>query len=88
MGLDIRIPMGLLFTITGALMTGYGFITRGSPIYAKSLGVNLNLDWGLVMLAFGIVMLWLGRRGQKRMARETEKQSFKLPGARSKHGSL
>lgn len=85
MGLDIRIPMGLLFTITGALMTGYGFITRGSPIYAKSLGVNLNLDWGLVMLAFGIVMLWLGRRGQKRMAEPVEKRSEPLPGAKRDH---
>jgi hypothetical protein len=44
MGLDIRIPLGLLFLATGGIMSVYGFLTRGSAIYEKSLGVNLNLD--------------------------------------------
>ena len=86
MGLDIRLPMGLLFLITGGLMAGYGAITHGSAIYARSMGVDINLGWGLVLFAFGLVMFLLGRRAQMRMAREIEKQSFKLPGAKSKHG--
>ena len=61
MGLDIRLPLGLMFLITGALMTGYGLFTRGSEIYLKSDGMNINLIWGLVMLLFGLVMYLLGR---------------------------
>ena len=64
MGLDIRIPIGLMFVIFGILVGGYGLATGGSEIYQRhSLGININLWWGLAMLAFGAVMLVLGRRG-------------------------
>jgi uncharacterized membrane protein YoaK (UPF0700 family) len=66
MNLDLRIPMGLLFTIVGGIMSIYGFFTRGSAIYARSAGMNINLAWGLVMLIFGITMYTLGRRADKR----------------------
>lgn len=62
MGLDIRIPLGLIFLIIGGIMTVFGFITRGTGIYAKSLDVNLNLIWGSIMLVFGLVMFVVGRR--------------------------
>ena len=62
MGLDIRLPLGLIFLVIGGIMTGYGFVTRHSAIYGRSLDVNLNLDWGLVMLLFGAVMYLVGRR--------------------------
>ncbi len=62
MGLDIRIPLGLIFLITGGMMAVYGFFTRGSELYAKSMGVNLNLTWGALMFAFGLVMYLVGRR--------------------------
>ncbi len=61
MGLDIRTPIGLMFSIFGVLLTGYGLATSGSPIYERSLGNNINLEWGVVLLLFGGVMLWLGR---------------------------
>ncbi len=67
MGLDIRIPIGLMFTIFGALLVIYGLLTNGDTLYSQhSLGINVNLRWGLVMLAFGAVMIWLGRRGTTR----------------------
>ena len=63
MGLDIRIPLGLIFLVTGGLMSVYGFITRGNAaIYEKSMGINLNLTWGLIMFVFGLVMFLIGRR--------------------------
>jgi len=65
MGLDIRTPIGLMFGIFGLLLTGYGFLTRGSDIYQRSLGYNINLEWGVVLLVFGVVMLYLGRKGAK-----------------------
>ena len=61
MGLDIRTPIGLMFAIFGLLLAGYGLATSGSPIYERSLGYNVNLEWGAVLLVFGCVMLWLGR---------------------------
>lgn len=62
MGLDIRFPIGLLFGITGLILLVYGAMTRGSGIYLMSEGVNLNLIWGAVMLLFGVVMTFLGRK--------------------------
>jgi hypothetical protein len=62
MGLDIRIPLGLIFLITGGMMTVYGLFTRHSAIYERSMGVNVNLIWGIVMLVFGLVMFIAGRR--------------------------
>jgi hypothetical protein len=63
-GLDIRYPIGGLFTVLGLLLTGYGAATAGNVgAYERSLSVNVNLWWGLVMLAFGAVMLWSAWRG-------------------------
>ena len=63
MGLDIRIPLGLIFLIIGGIMAVFGIFTYGnSAIYDKSLGVNLNLAWGGIMFAFGAVMFLVGKR--------------------------
>jgi hypothetical protein len=62
MHLDIRLPIGLLFTVLGVLLAGYG-VTSNPAIYQRSLGHNVNLLWGLALLAFGVVMLLFGRRG-------------------------
>jgi hypothetical protein len=69
MTLDLRIPMGLMFTLVGVILVAFGFATNGNTeLYARSLGINANLWWGLVLLVFGQVMFQLGRRSQKRMA--------------------
>ena len=65
MGLDIRLPIGALFAIIGVLLTGYGLVSDRA-IYARSLGVNVNLWWGLVLILFGAIMLGLARRRQRR----------------------
>ncbi len=65
MSLDVRIPIGLLFAILGALLAVYG-IASDAAIYQASLGINVNLWWGLVMLVFGALMLALGWRGARR----------------------
>jgi len=64
MKLDLRLPIGLMFAIFGAMLTLYGLVSSDA-IYATSLGINVNLWWGLVLLAFGVVMLVLGRRGTR-----------------------
>jgi len=69
MNLDLRLPMGLMFSIVGIILTGFGLATNGNmALYARSLGINANLWWGLVLLAFGQTMFLMGRRGQKRLA--------------------
>lgn len=62
MGLDIRLPIGLMFALLGGLLSIYG-ITSDKAVYARSLGHNVNLGWGVVLLIFGLGMLWLGRKG-------------------------
>ena len=62
MQLDIRLPIGLMFTVIGLLLVVFGAIADKS-IFKASLGINVNLWWGLVMLVFGIIMFLLGRRG-------------------------
>jgi len=50
--LDLKLPIGGLIGGYGALLTAYGLLTPKS-MYAVSLGINLNLIWGLLMLAVG-----------------------------------
>jgi hypothetical protein len=66
MGFDIRMPIGMLFTLFGILLIGYGAATQGSAMYAEhSLGVNVNVWWGGVLLAFGLAMIGLTRIRRK-----------------------
>lgn len=65
MGLDIRIPIGSLFTVLGALLTGYGLLSNPA-IYRRSLGIDINLWWGVVLLVFGLAMLALAWRAVRR----------------------
>jgi len=65
MNFDLRLPLGLLFGFYGVVLTAYGLISNGdTKLYAKSLGININLIWGLVLAAFGIFMLLLAWRAR------------------------
>jgi hypothetical protein len=55
MRFDIRWPLGALFTLLGALLAGYGITAAHGA--ARSLGINVDLWWGLVLAAFGIMTL-------------------------------
>jgi hypothetical protein len=65
MRFDLRLPIGLMFTIVGVLLTGWGMVSD-EAIYQRSLGLNVNLWWGLVLLVFGLAMLGLAVRGSRR----------------------
>jgi hypothetical protein len=77
--LDLRWPIGGLFTALGLLLGGYGLATAGDPAhYARSMSVNVNLWWGSFMLLFGVVLLLSASRAGRR--------SSLLPADRSPEG--
>lgn len=60
MGLDIKYPIGLMFTLLGIVLTIYGLATLSDPaMYQKSFQININLWSGIGMLIFGLFMLSL-----------------------------
>jgi hypothetical protein len=67
MRLDIRLPIGLLFSICGILLVLFGAASN-RQLYERSLNININLWWGLAMLVFGVIMLLLGKRGSRHAA--------------------
>jgi hypothetical protein len=61
MDLDIRLPMGWFFALLGALLVIFG-LAGNRAIYERSLGINVNLIWGLVLVVFGVAMVALALR--------------------------
>ena len=65
MNFDLRIPVGMMFTIFGLILIGVGSFGDAS-LREQSLGINMNLWWGVVQLVFGAAMLFFGWRGTSR----------------------
>ena len=96
MNFDLRLPIGIMFSLFGALLVIFGAVS-GKEIYdTHSLGININLIWGAVLLVFGAFMLlltWRASRkprpgeGSKTSRRdETGGSSFQLRQAARRHG--
>ncbi|MBC7894135.1 MAG: hypothetical protein H7066_01920 [Cytophagaceae bacterium] len=69
--LDLRYPIGGLFVALGLILTGYGIATSGNTaMYARSTALNVNLWWGLVMLAFGGLFIAMAMRAARRATRD------------------
>ena len=64
MNFDLRLPIGMMFSLFGAMLTTYGLLADPA-VFKKSLGVNIDLGWGLFMLAFGLLMLVFALRARK-----------------------
>jgi hypothetical protein len=60
--LDLRLPSGLFFVLTGAIVAGAGLIAPGNA--APLQRANVNLYSGIVMLCFGAILLLLARRAR------------------------
>jgi hypothetical protein len=67
MGLDIRWPIGLMFSLIGVLLTGNGLF-NGSNSATKIDGQQINVDliWGIVLLVFGLLMVIFAYRGARK----------------------
>jgi uncharacterized membrane protein HdeD (DUF308 family) len=60
--LDLRLPTGWFFSLAGVILLAMGIF---SPDRAALTDANVNLYCGLFMVAFGVMMLLLARRGRK-----------------------
>lgn len=65
MHLDIRYPIGIMFALFGVVLLGYGLVSDPA-LYQRSLNININLWWGIVLLAFGGIMLTFAWRSRSR----------------------
>jgi intracellular septation protein A len=74
MGLDIRWPIGLMFTLIGLMLVISGAVSKAED-YQRSLGININLYWGLLLLVFGGWMLTMAIKGGRKAAEEIRKRA-------------
>ncbi|HJP84906.1 MAG TPA: hypothetical protein VJ852_02900 [Gemmatimonadaceae bacterium] len=64
---DIRLPIGVLFLLLGGVLTIFGIVTKSdTQLYARSENLSINLWWGLVMLIFGALMFYFGKKAKER----------------------
>ena len=66
MDLDVRFPIGLMFSLFGTILAVFGLVSDPRIYREHSLGINVNLGWGLVLLPFGVSMLVLALRARRR----------------------
>lgn len=66
MNFDLRIPIGIMFSLFGLILTVFGAVSDKSIYQTHSLGININLTWGVVLLLFGALMLTLAWRAGKK----------------------
>jgi len=64
MNFDLRLPIGIMFSLFGAMLVIFGAVSKQEIYDEHSLGININLAWGTVLLAFGILMLFLTWRAR------------------------
>ena len=61
--LDLRVPSGVFFALTGAILIVHSMILPG--LRARMTDANVNLYSGVVMLAFGALLLGLAARSRR-----------------------
>jgi len=79
MELDVRLPIGGMFSMFGVLLAAYGLVSDPSIYEQHSLGINVNLGWGLVLLLFGATMLGLALRARQRRHVQQPEQAVPPP---------
>ena len=78
MNFDLRLPIGIMFSLFGAMLVIFGVVSNKEIYETHSLGININLAWGAVLLVFGAAMLFLTWRGRGKPA-QTPHQNHKQP---------
>ncbi len=57
MGIDIKLPIGIFFSILGFVVMLSGILKKGEVL--EKLGFNFNLYWGIFIFIFGVIMVTL-----------------------------
>ncbi len=70
MNFDLRFPIGIMFSLFGAMLVIFGLASK-PEVYERSLKINVNLWWGLVLLVFGAFMLLLAWRATRAKSDKT-----------------
>ena len=64
--LDIRWPIGFIFTIYGVILLAYGSLTTHGVTVVNNDPINVDLVWGGGFLVFGLLMGGLAVRASRR----------------------
>ncbi len=75
MKLDVRLPIGLMFSVFGLILVVFGLVSDPTIYAQHSLGININLAWGAVQLLFGVVMVGLALRTRQNTKPGRDKRS-------------
>ncbi len=63
MNFDLRTPIGWMFTLTGLILSLFGWSVKDDASFlARTQGINANLYYGLALLAFGLLLTLYGKR--------------------------
>ena len=63
--LDIRWPIGFIFTIYGVILLAFGGLTDQGMVQLPDGTLNVDLMWGGGFLVFGLLMAWMARRASR-----------------------
>jgi hypothetical protein len=77
MNFDLRLPIGIMFSLFGAMLVIFGAVSNKEIYETHSLGININLAWGAVLLVFGASMLFLTWRARGNAAQSQGKNDKK-----------
>ena len=81
MNFDLRYPIGIMFSVFGAMLVIFGLASE-TKLYERSLGINVNLWWGLVLLVFGATMFLMACRAG-RAAKASAARPMPTPAAKN-----
>jgi hypothetical protein len=63
-----------MFSLIGAMLVIYGLIINSSPqAYERSLGINVDLYWGLLLVVFGGAMLTMAWKGSHEASKDDKR---------------
>jgi hypothetical protein len=61
--MDLRVPSGWFFTLLGLILLGAAIFSPNTR--AELTDANVNLDCGIIILIFGIILLFLAVRARR-----------------------
>lgn len=70
--LDVRVPIGWLFIVYGALLVAWALYKPAMTNLSPGHDIDLNLIWGALMGVFGLMMKLLSMRDASKKSEESK----------------